>query len=118
MQSWPAGLDSRYAKAACWVHAIVSCARNRSQQARRQCESRDESALPSMQVLAALRDTDVPVPRALCLATDASVIGTPFYVMEHVQVCPQFPTGRHIVLSPISNQALQKDHHSAPARSM
>ena len=56
-----------------------------------------------MQVLAALRDTDVPVPRALCLATDASIIGTPFYVMEHVQVCPRLPTGRHITLSPISN---------------
>ena len=38
------------------------------------------------QVLAALRGTDVPVPRALCLATNASIIGTPFYVMEHVQV--------------------------------
>ena len=43
-----------------------------------------------MQVLAALRDTDVPVPRALFLATDASIIGTPFYVMEHVQVCTHF----------------------------
>ena len=38
------------------------------------------------QVLAALRDTNVPVPRVLCLATDNVIIGTPFYVMEHVQV--------------------------------
>jgi len=38
------------------------------------------------QVLAALQGTNVPVPRALCLATNASIIGTPFYVMEHVQV--------------------------------
>ena len=27
------------------------------------------------------------MPKALCLATDASIIGTPFYIMEHVQVC-------------------------------
>ena len=40
-----------------------------------------------MQVLAALQATNVPVPRALCLATDSSIIGTLFYVMEHVQVC-------------------------------
>ncbi|DBA81262.1 TPA: hypothetical protein ACH3X2_006887 [Trebouxia sp. C0005] len=37
------------------------------------------------QVLAALKDTPVPVPKALCLCQDAAVIGTPFYVMEHVQ---------------------------------
>ncbi|KAL3143657.1 putative acyl-CoA dehydrogenase ibr3 [Trebouxia sp. C0009 RCD-2024] len=38
------------------------------------------------QVLAALKDTPVPVPKALCLCQDSAVIGTPFYVMEHVQV--------------------------------
>ena len=37
-------------------------------------------------VLAALRETPVPVPAALCLCEDASVLGTPFYVMAHVQV--------------------------------
>ena len=37
------------------------------------------------QVLAALKDTPVPVPKVLCLCQDAAVIGTPFYVMEHVQ---------------------------------
>ncbi|DBA75358.1 TPA: hypothetical protein ACH3X1_010626 [Trebouxia sp. C0004] len=31
------------------------------------------------QVLAALKDTPVPVPKALCLCQDAAVIGTPFY---------------------------------------
>lgn len=38
------------------------------------------------QVLAALKDTPVPVPKALCLCQDPAVIGTPFYIMEHVQV--------------------------------
>jgi aminoglycoside phosphotransferase (APT) family kinase protein len=33
-------------------------------------------------IMHALRDTDVPVPRMYCLCEDASVIGTPFYVME------------------------------------
>lgn len=37
------------------------------------------------QVLAALKDTPVPVPQALCLCQDTSVIGTPFYVMAHVE---------------------------------
>ncbi|CAN5423113.1 phosphotransferase [soil metagenome] len=36
-------------------------------------------------VMNALRDTGVPVPRMHCLCEDASVIGTAFYVMEHVQ---------------------------------
>lgn len=38
------------------------------------------------QVLAALKDTPVPVPKALCLCQNPAVIGTPFYIMEHVQV--------------------------------
>ena len=37
-------------------------------------------------VLAALASTAVPVPQVLCLCTDAGVLGTPFYVMEHVKV--------------------------------
>lgn len=36
-------------------------------------------------VMAALRDSAVPVPRMFCLCEDASVIGSAFYVMEHVQ---------------------------------
>jgi len=36
-------------------------------------------------VMAALRDSAVPVPRMHCLCEDASVIGSAFYVMEHVQ---------------------------------
>ena len=35
-------------------------------------------------VITALRDTPVPVARTYCLCEDASVIGTPFYVMAHV----------------------------------
>lgn len=35
-------------------------------------------------VIAALQQSAVPVAPALCLCEDASVIGTPFYVMEHV----------------------------------
>ncbi|GAP85156.2 putative aminoglycoside phosphotransferase [Rosellinia necatrix] len=33
-------------------------------------------------IIAALGPTDVPVPKAYCLCEDASVIGTPFYLME------------------------------------
>jgi len=36
-------------------------------------------------IMNALRDTDVPVPRMVCLCEDASVIGTPFYLMECVE---------------------------------
>jgi hypothetical protein len=38
------------------------------------------------QVLKALGAyTDVPVPKVFCLCTDASVIGTPFYIMEYLE---------------------------------
>ena len=36
-------------------------------------------------VMAALADTDVPVPRMVALCEDDSVLGTPFYLMEHVE---------------------------------
>lgn len=36
-------------------------------------------------VISALAETDVPVPRALCLCEDSSVIGTPFYVMSFAE---------------------------------
>jgi aminoglycoside phosphotransferase (APT) family kinase protein len=35
-------------------------------------------------VMHALADTDVPVPRMLALCEDPAVIGTPFYLMQHV----------------------------------
>ena len=36
-------------------------------------------------VMTALADTNVPVPRTYCLCTDESVVGTMFFVMEHVK---------------------------------
>jgi aminoglycoside phosphotransferase (APT) family kinase protein len=36
-------------------------------------------------VMTALQRSDVPVPRTRLLCDDASVIGTPFYVMDHVE---------------------------------
>jgi aminoglycoside phosphotransferase (APT) family kinase protein len=36
-------------------------------------------------VLDALRDTDVPVPKAVALCEDEDVIGSMFYVMEHLE---------------------------------
>lgn len=36
-------------------------------------------------ILKILENTDVPVPKMVLLCEDASVIGTPFYVMEHVE---------------------------------
>lgn len=42
-------------------------------------------------VQTALAGTPVPVPRMLCLCADGAVLGTPFYVMEHVQVNETLP---------------------------
>ena len=36
-------------------------------------------------VMAALRDTGVPVPQMLCLCEDPAVLGTAFFVMSHVE---------------------------------
>jgi aminoglycoside phosphotransferase (APT) family kinase protein len=36
-------------------------------------------------VISALAGTDVPVPKAYLLCEDPGVIGTPFYVMEHIE---------------------------------
>lgn len=57
------------------------------------------------QVIRALGNTDVPVPEALCLCEDDSVIGTSFYIME-------FLDGRHFTdpampgVSPAERNAL------------
>lgn len=37
-------------------------------------------------IIAALSDTPVPVPHVYCLCQDQSVLGTSFYVMEHMRV--------------------------------
>jgi acyl-CoA dehydrogenase len=37
------------------------------------------------QVINALSKTKVPVPKALVLCEDSSVIGTPFYVMQYLR---------------------------------
>lgn len=39
-------------------------------------------------VMAALRDTDVPVPRTVAFCPDAEVLGAPFYLMERVVGTP------------------------------
>jgi acyl-CoA dehydrogenase len=36
-------------------------------------------------VIAALRDSTVPVPNALAWCDDASIVGTPFYLMEYLE---------------------------------
>lgn len=47
-------------------------------------------------VIHALENTDVPVPKAYCLCEDASVIGTPFYIMSfcdgRIFEDPSFPS--------------------------
>ena len=36
-------------------------------------------------VISALQSTDVPVPKTYCLCKDESILGTMFYIMEHVE---------------------------------
>jgi len=47
------------------------------------------------QIIQALQNTDVPVPRAIALCEDESVIGTPFYIMSFLDgrfiTEPHFP---------------------------
>jgi aminoglycoside phosphotransferase (APT) family kinase protein len=45
------------------------------------------------QVMTALRDSGVPVPKTYLLCEDASVIGTPFFVMEYVDGYPMMDAG-------------------------
>src|ERR1700694_4284228 len=48
-------------------------------------EGRNETMLREYRVLAALSDTDVPHPRALGACEDTGVIGSTFYVMDHIE---------------------------------
>lgn len=36
-------------------------------------------------VMAALADSDVPVPKMIAFCEDPTIVGTPFYIMEHVE---------------------------------
>lgn len=36
-------------------------------------------------VMHALENTDVPVPKMLCLCEDTSVVGTAFYIMQYIE---------------------------------
>lgn len=66
-------------------------------------------------VLRALPEADVPVPKAHVLCEDASIIGTPFYVMDHVD-------GRVITavtlpqLSPADRKAIYIDYARVGAK--
>ncbi|MEU3751222.1 phosphotransferase family protein [Streptomyces olivoreticuli] len=51
-------------------------------------------------VISALHPTAVPVPRALLLCEDESVVGAPFYVMEFVTGTPYRTTGQLGALGP------------------
>jgi aminoglycoside phosphotransferase (APT) family kinase protein len=66
-------------------------------------------------ILRALPETEVPVPRARLLCEDASVIGTAFYVMDHVE-------GRVITavtlpnLTPADRRAIYTDYARVAAK--
>ncbi|KMU86467.1 acyl-Coenzyme A dehydrogenase family protein [Coccidioides immitis H538.4] len=60
------------------------------------------------QIIHALENTDVPVPKAICLCEDDSVIGTAFYIMEFLDgrifTDPAIPN-----VSPQERKAIWKD---------
>jgi aminoglycoside phosphotransferase (APT) family kinase protein len=60
-------------------------------------------------ILRALPETEVPVPRARALCEDPSIIGTAFYVMDHVEgrviTCVTLPN-----LSPSARRAIYTDY--------
>lgn len=57
-------------------------------------------------VMAALRDTDVPVPAMYALCQDDSVLGAPFYVMEHVEGTPYRTAAELTELGPERTRAI------------
>jgi aminoglycoside phosphotransferase (APT) family kinase protein len=60
-------------------------------------------------ILRALPDTEVPVPRARVLCEDPNIIGTPFYVMDHVE--GRVITGVHLPnLTPAERRAIYTDY--------
>ncbi|MEW1719016.1 phosphotransferase family protein [Streptomyces sp. NPDC093109] len=56
-------------------------------------------------VIEALHPTAVPVPRPLLLCADTSVLGAPFYVMEHVAGTPYRTAGQLASLGPARTRA-------------
>ena len=66
-------------------------------------------------ILRALPDTEVPVPRARVLCEDPSIIGTPFYVMDHVE--GRVITGVHLPnLTPSERRAIYTDYARVGAK--
>ncbi|TJZ43510.1 phosphotransferase family protein [Streptomyces piniterrae] len=57
-------------------------------------------------VISALHETPVPVPEALLLCEDESVIGAPFYVMELVEGTPYRTAGQLAPLGPERTRAV------------
>lgn len=73
-------------------------------------------------VMKALEGTDVPVARALCYCGDASVIGTPFYVMEFVAgrifwdpALPELPAVQRAAVYRDMNRVVAALHRMDPA---
>jgi aminoglycoside phosphotransferase (APT) family kinase protein len=66
-------------------------------------------------ILRALAGSDVPVPRARVLCEDASIVGTPFYVMDHVE--GRVMTGVTLpALTPTERRAVYDDNARVGAR--
>ncbi|MBW2229901.1 MAG: phosphotransferase family protein, partial [Deltaproteobacteria bacterium] len=62
---------------------------------RRVPKGRNETMLREHRVLAALADSDVPHPRALAVCDDTAVLGSCFYLMEHVDGWSPMQTEGH-----------------------
>lgn len=68
-------------------------------------------------VMKALADTDVPVPKMLALCQDPDVIGTDFYIMEHLEgrvfrdpTLPGMPSAERAAIYDSMNETLARLH--------
>src|SRR3989442_12134832 len=68
-------------------------------------------------VITALGDTDVPVPRTYLLCEDASIVGTPFYVMDFVPgrifadpMMPDIASGERAAIYDAMNDVMARLH--------
>ena len=73
-------------------------------------------------VISALAHTDVPVPQTHCLCEDASVIGTPFYVMDFVEgrifwdpTLPGMAGSERVAIFDDMNRVIAALHRADPA---